>query len=73
MGKAREDKLSDKGWTAVAQWLAAQKPDAVLVKVDLTGRGPDYVFRDAGIQVTRTGKGKLTEVIDDLHFSPVNA
>ena len=57
----------------VAQWLAAQKPDAVLVKVDLTGRGPDYVFRDAGIEVQRTGKGKLTEVLDDLHLRPVNA
>ena len=57
----------------VAQWLASQKPDAVLVKVDLTGRGPDYVFRDAGIEVQRTGKGKLTEVLDDLHLRPVNA
>ena len=56
----------------VAQWLASQKPDAVLVKVDLTGRGPDYVFRDAGIEVQRTGKGKLTEVLDDLHLKPVN-
>ena len=57
----------------VAQWLAAQKPDAVLVKADLTGRGPDYVLRDAGIEVRRTGKGKLTEVLGELHLRPVNA
>ncbi len=54
----------------VAQWLVAQKPDIVLVKVDLSGRGADYVFRDAGIAVRRMEKGKLTEVLNDLHLSP---
>ncbi len=57
----------------VARWLASQKPDVVLVKVDLTGRGPDYVLRDAGIEVQQTGKSKLTEVLDDLRSSHVNA
>ncbi len=31
--------------------------DVVLVKVDLTGRGPDYVLRDAGIEVQQAGRG----------------
>ena len=57
----------------MAQWLASQKPDVVLVTVDLTGRSPDYVLRDAGIEVQRTGKGKLTDALDDLHLSSVNA
>ena len=57
----------------VAQWLAAQKPDIVLAKVDLTGRGPDYVFRDAGIEVQRTEKGSLTEVLNGFPSSPAAA
>jgi cation diffusion facilitator family transporter len=45
----------------VAQWLAGQKADIVLVRVDLAGRGPSYVLRDAGIEVRRTGKRTLEE------------
>ena len=49
----------------VAKWLTGQKVDVVLVKVDLTGRGPSYVLRDAGIEARRTEKRTLAEV-----FSP---
>ncbi len=45
----------------VAQWLAAEKVDIVLVRVDLTGRGPSYVLRDAGIETQQTEKLTLTE------------
>ncbi len=47
----------------VAQWLAAQKVDIVLAKVELSGRGPDYVFRDAGIKIKRTEENTLSEAI----------
>jgi hypothetical protein len=43
----------------------------VLAKLELIGRGPDYVFRGASIEVLRTEKMKLTEVLGDLHLSPV--
>ena len=35
----------------VAEWLVAQKVDVVLVKESLRGKGPVYVFRDAGIEL----------------------
>jgi cation diffusion facilitator family transporter len=57
----------------VAQWLAAQKVDALLAKVDLTGRGPDYVFRDASIKVERTEDNTLSEVIRNCLPALANA
>lgn len=35
----------------VAEWLVSQKTDVVLMKESLKGRGPEYVFGDAGIEV----------------------
>ncbi len=35
----------------VAEWLAAEKVDVVLARPQLAGKGPDYVLRDAGIEV----------------------
>jgi cation diffusion facilitator family transporter len=57
----------------VAQWLAAEKVDAVLAKVDLSGRGPDYVFRDAGIKVERTEDNTLSKAIHSRLPVPVSA
>jgi cation diffusion facilitator family transporter len=50
----------------VAEWLVAQKVDVVLVKESLRGKGPVYVFRDAGIELQQTDKAKLAEVIRGL-------
>lgn len=36
----------------VAEWLVEQKVDRVFVPKSLDGKGPAYVFREAGIQVT---------------------
>jgi predicted Fe-Mo cluster-binding NifX family protein len=47
----------------VARWLAARKIDVVLAKVDMSGRGPDYVFRDAGIKVERIEDSTLSEAM----------
>ena len=49
-----------------AEWLAAQKADIVLAKVDLAGRGPGYVLRDAGIEVQKTAGQKLTDVLESI-------
>ena len=35
----------------VAEWLVGQKVDVVLSREVLHGRGPAYVFRDAGVEL----------------------
>jgi cation diffusion facilitator family transporter len=57
----------------VAQWLATRKVDVVLAKVELSGRGPDYVFRDAGIKVQRTEENTLSEAIHNCVPAPAGA
>jgi cation diffusion facilitator family transporter len=47
----------------VAEWLVAQKVDVVLLKESLRGRGPTYVFGDAGIEIQRTEAPMLSEAI----------
>ena len=42
----------------VAEWLVAQKVDVVLSREALQGKGPAYVFRDAGIEL------RLTEAVE---------
>jgi predicted Fe-Mo cluster-binding NifX family protein len=47
----------------VAEWLVAQKVDVVLVRESLRGKGPVYVFRDAGIELRQIGSDTLVEAI----------
>jgi cation diffusion facilitator family transporter len=47
----------------VAEWLVAQKVDVVLVKQSLQGKGPVYVFGDAGVEMREIGAGTLEEAI----------
>mgnify|MGYP000957929571 CR=1 FL=1 len=47
----------------VAEWLAAQKADVVLLREDLSGKGPVYVFGEAGIEMRRTEATTLTEAL----------
>ena len=49
-----------------AEWLTVQKADIVLAKVDLIGRGPGYVLRDADIEVQQTAGQKLTDVLESI-------
>lgn len=44
----------------VAEWLVGQKVDVVLSREHLHGRGPAYVFRDAGVELKMT-KGQDAE------------
>ena len=48
----------------VAEWLVAQKVDVVLVKESLRGKGPLYVFRDAGIELRQTGASTLYKALE---------
>ena len=50
----------------VAEWLVTEKVDEVLLKEDLRGKGPIYVFGDAGIEMGRTHAGTLAAVIREL-------
>jgi predicted Fe-Mo cluster-binding NifX family protein len=38
----------------VAEWLVSQKMDRVVLKEDLQGKGPEYVFADAGVEMILT-------------------
>jgi predicted Fe-Mo cluster-binding NifX family protein len=48
----------------VAEWLVAQKADVILLKESLRGKGPVYVFRDAGIELRQTDADALDEALD---------
>ncbi|MFN2108352.1 MAG: cation diffusion facilitator family transporter [Anaerolineae bacterium] len=47
----------------VAEWLVAQKADVVLLREDLSGKGPVYVFGEAGIEMQCTEAATLAEAL----------
>jgi len=49
----------------VAEWLVAQKVDLVLVKEGLRGKGPVYVFGDAGVEMQETEATTLAEALKE--------
>ena len=49
----------------VAEWLVTRKVDVVWVKEDLHGKGPVYVFRDAGVDVRMTQAQSLDELLQE--------
>jgi cation diffusion facilitator family transporter len=38
----------------LAEWLVSQKVDCIFVKEGLLGKGPEYVFANAGVEMTRS-------------------
>jgi len=50
----------------VAEWLVDQKIDTVLLRENLQGRGPEYVFHDAGVDMVPTMAGTLVEALATL-------
>jgi len=50
----------------VAEWLVAQKADVVLLKESLRGKGPVYVFGDAGVEMRETEATTLEEVLAEV-------
>jgi cation diffusion facilitator family transporter len=47
----------------VAEWLVGHKVDAVLLKGDLQGKGPLYVFGDAGVEMQVTSAATLSQAL----------
>lgn len=47
----------------VAEWLVRKKRDVVLTKESLKGRGPEYVFSNAGVDLRETRARTLQEAI----------
>jgi len=47
----------------VAEWIVQQKVDVVLLKESLQGKGPEYVFGDAGVETRFTAATTLTEAL----------
>jgi predicted Fe-Mo cluster-binding NifX family protein len=43
----------------VAEWLVSQKVDRIFVKESLQGRGPEYVFVNAGVEIVNHGYDTL--------------
>ena len=52
----------------VAEWLVAQKVDVILVRESLRGKGPIYVFRDAGVELVETDASVVEQAIDVVRF-----
>jgi cation diffusion facilitator family transporter len=50
----------------VAEWLIALKTDVVLLRESLQGKGPVYVFGDAGVEMQETGATTLLAVIAEV-------
>jgi len=50
----------------VAEWLVKKKIDQVILRQDLGGRGPEYVFGNAGVEVKLTDREKMPEVVKDI-------
>ena len=49
----------------VAEWLVGTKIDVVLLAEDLQGKGPAYVFSDAGVEVRVTRAHTLSEALEE--------
>jgi len=43
----------------VAEWLVSHKVDRVMLKEDLNGKGPEYVFANAGVEMVLTDMEKI--------------
>jgi cation diffusion facilitator family transporter len=50
----------------VAEWLVTQKVDVVLLRESLQGKGPTYVFGDAGVEMRITTAATLADVLATL-------
>ncbi|MDY7039788.1 MAG: cation diffusion facilitator family transporter [Chloroflexota bacterium] len=50
----------------VAEWLIAEKCDVVLLRESLKGKGPTYVFGDAGVEMANTEATALADVLTVL-------
>jgi cation diffusion facilitator family transporter len=49
----------------VGEWLVSLKADVVLLREDVQGKGPAYVFADAGVETRLTDAQTLAEAISE--------
>jgi predicted Fe-Mo cluster-binding NifX family protein len=54
----------------VAEWLVGLKTDVVLLREDVHGKGPAYVFADAGVETLLTQTATLAEAIAEQMEEP---
>jgi len=54
----------------VAQFLLGHKPDVILAREKLSGKGPGYAFADAGLETRQTKIRNLDELLNQLLSSP---
>jgi cation diffusion facilitator family transporter len=50
----------------VAEFLLSHKPDVVASRESLTGKGPGYVFAEAGVETMQTDAGYLNDLKDQI-------
>ncbi len=50
----------------VAEWLVDQKVDVVLLQENLRGKGPAYVFGDAGVEIELVETATLAEALEQI-------
>jgi cation diffusion facilitator family transporter len=54
----------------VAEWLVSEKVDVVLLKESLRGKGPVYVFGDAGVEMREAEATTLEKALSKLGEGP---
>jgi cation diffusion facilitator family transporter len=50
----------------VAEFLLARKPDVILTRESLSGKGPGYAFAEAGVETVQIEALSLEKIIEDL-------
>ena len=57
----------------VGEWLVGLKSDVVLLREDVQGKGPAYVFADAGVEIVLTGAASLPAALAEQADSRAGA
>jgi predicted Fe-Mo cluster-binding NifX family protein len=55
----------------VAEWLVSQKVDKIVLKELLQGKGPEYVFADAGVEMKYTEAVSVSSALNELNNKTV--
>jgi cation diffusion facilitator family transporter len=50
----------------VAEFLLGRKPDVILTRESLSGKGPGYAFAEAGVETVQIEAESLEKIIEDL-------
>jgi predicted Fe-Mo cluster-binding NifX family protein len=57
----------------VSEFLVGQEMDFLVLREHTHGRGPEYVLRDAGVEVEMTDRERLEEVLRELGVRALGA